>query len=86
MDEKELYRGEMDPPRILKLLEHYEAPHNIYAIGGEPLSTSTWHLSQVILGPECRSLAEIEQLVARIRADLDAILVAARVRLIASQA
>jgi hypothetical protein len=64
--------------KILKLLERWDAPDNEYRIGAEPLSTSTWHINQVLLGPECRTMAEIERVVAEIRADLDDILVEAR--------
>ena len=71
---------------ILKLLERWTEPHNIYAVGAEPMSTSTWHISQVILGPECRTLEELEQVAAKIRADLDRMLAEARVRLNASRA
>ena len=81
MNEHELYRGEMDPPHILKLLENWNGPHNEYSIGAEPLSVSTWHLNQVVLGPNCRTLAEIEAVVGRIRADLDRILAEARAKL-----
>jgi hypothetical protein len=81
MDEKELYAGEMDPPRIRKLLERWGAPGNEYAVGAEPLSVRTWHLNQVVLGPECRSLVELERVVAKIRADLDALLAEAKAKI-----
>ena len=64
--------------RILKLLENWDGPKNEYRIGAEPLSTSTWHINQVLLGPECKTLEEIERVVADIRTDLDDILVEAR--------
>ena len=66
--------------RILKLLENWDAPANEYRIGAEPLSTSTWHLHQVQLGPECKTMAEIERVVADIRTDLADILVEARAK------
>lgn len=71
---------------VLKLLERWAGEHNTYAVGAEPMSTSTWHINQVILGPECRTVEELEQVVAKIRADLDTLLAAAKVRLAASQA
>ena len=71
---------------VLKLLERWSGEHNTYAIGAEPMSTTTWHINQVILGPECKTLAELEQVVAKIRADLDTLLATAKVRLAASQA
>jgi hypothetical protein len=64
--------------RILKLLENWDGPRNEYRIGAEPLSTSTWHLNQVLLGPECKTLEEIERVVADIRIDLDTILAEAK--------
>jgi hypothetical protein len=79
----ELYRGEMDPPPILKLLENWDEPLNEYRIGAESLSVSTRHLNQVVLGPTCRTMAEIESLAAKIRADLDRILAEARVKIAA---
>src|ERR1700679_1248524 len=39
--------------KILKLLVNWDAPKNEYRIGTEPLSTTTWHLNQISLGPEC---------------------------------
>jgi hypothetical protein len=81
VDQKELYAGEMAPPRVLKLLERWGAPANEYAVGVEPLSARTWHLNQVVLGPECHTLAELEQVVAKIRADLDALLAEARAKI-----
>jgi hypothetical protein len=63
---------------ILKLLEQWDAPDNEYRIGAEPLSTTIWHLNQVQLGPTCKTMAEIERLVADIRTDLDSILAEAR--------
>ena len=71
---------------ILKLLERWSGEHNTYAVGAEPMSTSTWHISQVVLGPECKTLEELEQVAAKIRADLDTMLAAARIRINASQA
>ena len=71
---------------VLKLLERWSGEHNTYAIGAEPMSTHTWHINQVVLGPECKTLAELEQVAAKIRADLDAMLAAARIRINASQA
>jgi hypothetical protein len=71
---------------ILKLLERWAGEHNTYAVGAEPMSTSTWHISQVVLGPECKTLEELEQVADKIRADLDRMLAAAKVRLHASQA
>jgi hypothetical protein len=68
----------MERVKILRLLERWDAPRNEYRIGTEPLSTSTWHISQVELGPECKKLEEIENVVANIRADLDDILVEAK--------
>ena len=71
---------------ILKLLERWAGEHNTYAVGAEPMSTSTWHINQVVLGPECRTVEELEQVAAKIRADLDTLLKAAKIRLNASQA
>lgn len=71
---------------ILKLLERWAGEHNTYAVGAEPMSTSTWHINQVVLGPECHTVEELEQVAAKIRADLDALLKAARIKLAASQA
>jgi len=64
--------------KILKLLERWDAPDNEYRIGAEPLSTTTWHINQVLLGPECKTMEEIERVVADIRTDLADILVEAR--------
>jgi hypothetical protein len=64
--------------KILKLLEHWDGPNNEYRIGAEPLSTSTWHINQVLLGPECKTMEDIESIVADIRTDLADILVEAR--------
>ena len=64
--------------RILKLLERWDAPDNEFRIGAEPLSTTTWHINQVLLGPECKTMEEIERVVADIRTDLGDILVEAR--------
>ena len=64
--------------RILILLEHWDAPKNEYRIGAEPLSATTWHINQVQLGPECKTLEELERVVADIRTDLDNILVEAK--------
>jgi hypothetical protein len=69
---------EKERARTLILLEQWDAPDNEYRIGGEPLSTTTWHLNQVQLGPVCKTMADIERLVANIRTDLDSILVEAR--------
>jgi hypothetical protein len=64
--------------KILKLLENWDAPQNEYRIGAEPLSTKTWHINQVQLGPDCKTMEEIERVVADMRADLDDILAEAR--------
>ena len=64
--------------KILKLLERWDGPNNEYRIGAEPLSTSTGHINQVLLGPECKTMEEIERVVADIRTDLADILVEAR--------
>lgn len=69
---------------ILKLLERWAGEDNIYAVGAEPMATHTWHINQVVLGPECRTLEDLEQVAARIRADLDALLVQARARISSS--
>jgi hypothetical protein len=71
---------------ILTLLERWSGEENTYAVGAEPMSTHTWHISQVVLGPECKTLEELEQVVAKIRADLDAMLAAAKIRIAASKA
>jgi len=70
---------------ILKLLERWSGEQNTYAVGAEPMSTSTWHINQVILGPECRTVEELERVAAKIRADLDHMLAEAKVRLNASR-
>jgi hypothetical protein len=64
--------------KILKLLERWEVPDNEYRIGAEPLSTTTWHINQVLLGPACKTMEEIERVVADIRTDLADILLEAR--------
>ena len=64
--------------RVLKLLERWDAPDNKYSIGTDALSTSTYHMNQVILGPECNSVEELEKIVDDIRSDLDEILTEAR--------
>jgi hypothetical protein len=64
--------------KILKLLERWDAPDNEFRIGAEPLSTSTWHINQVLLGPECKTMEELERVVADIRTDLADILIEAR--------
>jgi hypothetical protein len=69
---------------ILKLLERWAGEDNTYAVGAEPMATHTWHINQVVLGPECRTLEDLEQVAARIRADLDALLVQARARISSS--
>ncbi|MBV9548728.1 MAG: hypothetical protein JO256_03530 [Alphaproteobacteria bacterium] len=71
---------------ILKLLERWSGEENTYAVGAEPINTHTWHINQVILGPECRTLAELEQVAAKIRADLDRMLAEAKIRINVSQA
>ena len=71
---------------VLKLLERWSGEHNTYAVGAEPMSTHTWHISQVVLGPECRTIEELEQVAAKIRGDLDRMLAEARTRLSASRA
>jgi hypothetical protein len=70
---------------IIKLLERWAGEHNTYAVGAEPMSTSTWHINQVVLGPECKTVEELEQVAAKIRADLDTMLAAAKVRIAASR-
>ena len=67
--------------KILKLLEHWDGPNNEYRIGAEPLSTSTWHINQVLLGPECKTMEDIERIVADIRTDLADILVEAKAKI-----
>ncbi len=71
-------RNEKERVKILKLLERWDAPNNEYRIGAEPLSTTTWHISQVLLGPECKTMEDIERVVADIRTDLADILIEAR--------
>jgi hypothetical protein len=78
-----LYEPKEEVP-ILKLLERATEPHNIYAVGAEPMATHTWHISQVVLGPDCTSLEELERVAAQIRADLDALLAQARARISSS--
>jgi hypothetical protein len=69
---------------VLKLLERWAGEHNTYAVGAEPMSTHTWHINQVVLGPECKTIAELEQVVAKIRGDLETMLEQARTRMAAS--
>lgn len=69
----------MEPRRILKLLERWDAPQNEYWIGVEPLAAQTYHMGPTIrIGPECRSLEDLEKVIEEIRVDLDAILSEAR--------
>ncbi len=70
---------------IVKLLERWSGQHNTYAVGAEPMSTSTWHINQIILGPECRTVAELEWVAAKIKADLDVMVAEMKKRLAASQ-
>ncbi len=70
---------------VLKLLERWSGDVNGYAVGAEPMATHTWHINQVVLGPECHTIEELERLVAKIRIDLDALVAAAKVRIAASQ-
>jgi len=70
---------------IIKLLERWSGAHNTYAVGAEPMSSTTWHINQVVLGPECKTIAELEAVVAKIRGVLDALLAAAKARIAASQ-
>ncbi len=69
----------MNENKILKLLERWDGPRNEYWIGIEPLAAKTYHIfGEILVGPECKSLEEIERVVADIRADLDQILIQAR--------
>jgi len=70
---------------IVRLLKRWAGEHNTYAVGAEPMSTSTWHINQVVLGPECRTVEELEWVAAKIRADLDAMLADAKKRILASK-
>ena len=61
--------------KILKLLERWDGPRNEYWIGVEPIAAHTYHMGPtVMLGPQCMTLADLEQVATQIRADLDEIL------------
>lgn len=56
---------------ILKLVEHCDTPSNEYWIGIEPVAADACPPEKrILLGPPCRSIAELDKLISEMQADL----------------
>ena len=56
---------------ILKLVEHCDKPSNEYWIGIEPIAADACPPGKrILLGPPCRSIAELDKLISEMQADL----------------
>ena len=73
----------MERTRMLKLSQKWsgDEPDNTYWIGADPMNSRVQHGDGLLLlGRECRSLAEIEAVGAELKAEVDALLSEARQR------
>jgi hypothetical protein len=74
----------MERNRMLKLSQKWpgDQADNTYWIGADPMNSRVHHGDGLLLmGRECRTLAELEMVGAEIKADVDAVLKEARQRL-----
>jgi hypothetical protein len=74
----------MERNRMLKLGQKWpgDQADNTYWIGADPMNSRVQHGDGLLLmGRECRSLAELEMVGTEIKADVDAVLKEARQRL-----
>jgi hypothetical protein len=75
----------MEHNRMLRLGQKWPGNQtdNTYWIGADPMNSRVQHGDGLLLmGRECRSLAELEMVGAEIKADVDAVLKEARQRLV----
>jgi hypothetical protein len=63
---------------FLELVENWDGPRNEYWIAVNSLSAQVRHNGQILIGPQSKSLAELERIAAALRADLDRVLAQAR--------
>ncbi len=68
----------MPRTRIFQLIERWDGPKNEYWFGVDPLSCDLHHNGQTLIGPQSKTIEELEKVAADIRTDLDIALAEAR--------
>jgi hypothetical protein len=69
--------------RIFQLIERWDGPKNEYWFGVDPLSCDIHHNGQTLIGPQSKTMEELEKVAANIREDLDQVLAEARIKILA---
>ena len=73
----------MSRARIFRLVEQWDGPKNEYWFAVDPLSCDVRHNGQILIGPQSKTIEELEMIAADIRKDLDQVLTEARVKVAA---
>jgi hypothetical protein len=64
--------------QFLELVENWDGPRNEYWIAVNALSATLRHNGQILIGPESKTIGELEKIAAGLRADLELVLTEAR--------
>jgi hypothetical protein len=73
----------MSRTRVFQLVEQWDGPKNEYWFGVDPLSCDVRHNGQILIGPQSKTIEELEKIAADIRHDLDQVLADARIKIAA---
>ena len=68
----------ISPNKLLELVENWDGPRNEYWIAVNSLSSTVRHNGQILIGPQSKTIEEIERIAASLRADLDRVVAEAR--------
>lgn len=73
----------MTRKRIFRLVEQWDGPKNEYWFGVDALACDVRHNGQILIGPQSKTIEELEKIAADIRLDLDQVLAEARIKVAA---
>ena len=69
------------PQQILKLVENWDGPRNEYWISVDPLSAHVRHTGQILIGPESKTVEELERIAQILHSDLERVIAEARIKI-----
>ena len=78
MQRTDLEGHPISPNQFLELVENWDGPRNEYWIAVNELSAKVRHNGQILIGPESKTIAELEKIAVALRADLDRVIAEAR--------
>ena len=78
MQATDLESQPVSPNKLLELVENWDGPRNEYWIAVNLLSGTVRHNGQILIGPQSKTIEELERIAAALRADLDRVLAEAR--------